>query len=81
MDHGIEKERQDDLSKQILAISMSPELKQARPFEKADLIIGLSRTALGIEHEAHIHDLQSSDKTELLFVMRSVRDLTHRETS
>lgn len=73
---AIEQNRQEDLNKLALSTAQVIDGMNVRVFEKPELIGSLSRAALGIEPTCDISGLQQEAQTELLFVMRTVRDIT-----
>ncbi len=73
---NIEQDRKEDLTKLAVHAAEAIDGQEARDFQKPELICALSRVALGIEPARDIDDLHSQTRTELLFVMRTVRDIT-----
>lgn len=72
----IEQDRIEDLTKLAERTAEVIGGLNVREFQKPELICSLSRVALGVEPSRDINALHQDTKTELLFVMRSVRDIT-----
>lgn len=73
----ISNERQNELQKHAIELSMDQDLIDARPHVRPGIITGLSRLALNLDSSIDITMLDPVSQEELLVVMSGIRDMVN----